>query len=63
MKNDQGIKGYKISKVKNNKKALMTARIRIVAIEAVEDFDISLYLEDSLEGIIVAADETEVVED
>ena len=63
MKNDQGIRGYKVSKVANDKKALMTARIRIVPIEAVEDFDISLYLEDSLEGIIVSADETEVVEE
>jgi hypothetical protein len=59
MRADQGIKGYKITKVANNKKALLTARIRIVPIEAVEDFDISIYLEDSLTGIVVKADETE----
>ena len=57
MRADQGIKGYTISRVANNKKALLTARIRIVPIEAVEDFDISIYLEDSLTGIIVSADE------
>ena len=59
MRADQGIKGYKITKVTNNKKALLTARIRIVPIEAVEDFDISIYLEDSLTGIVVKADEAE----
>jgi hypothetical protein len=59
MKADQGIKGYTISKVANDKKALLTARIRIVPIEAVEDFDISIYLEDSLTGIVVSADETQ----
>lgn len=57
MRADQGIKGYKITKVANDKKALLTARIRIVPIEAVEDFDISIYLEDSLTGIIINANE------
>jgi hypothetical protein len=59
MRADQGIKGYKITKVAVDKKALLTARIRIVPIEAVEDFDISIYLEDSLTGIVVNTDETE----
>lgn len=59
MRADQGIKGYTISRVANDKKALLTARIRIVPIEAVEDFDISIYLEDSLTGIVVNADETQ----
>lgn len=59
MKADQGIKGYKITKVANDKKALLTANIRIVPIEAVEDFDISIYLEDSLTGIVVNASESE----
>ena len=36
----------------------MMAKIRIVPIEAVEDFDISVYLEDSIDGIVVNADET-----
>lgn len=58
MKADQGISGYKISRVATDKKALLVAKIRIVPIEAVEDFDISIYLEDSLSGIIVDADET-----
>lgn len=58
MKADQGISGYKISKVATNQKALLVAKIRIVPIEAVEDFDISVYLEDSLSGIVVDTDET-----
>jgi hypothetical protein len=57
MKADQGIKGYTITKVASDKKALLTARIRIVPIEAVEDFDISIYLEDSLTGIVVNTSE------
>ena len=58
MKGDQGIAGYKISRVTTDKKAVMMAKIRIVPIEAVEDFDISVYLEDSIDGIVVNADET-----
>lgn len=59
MKADQGIKGYTIAKVADDKKALLTARIRIVPIEAVEDFDISIYLEDSITGIVVNANEAQ----
>lgn len=59
MKADQGIKGYTITRTANDKKALLTARIRIVPIEAVEDFDISIYLEDSLTGIVVNANEAQ----
>ena len=58
MKADQGISGYKISRVATDKKALLVAKVRIVPIEAVEDFDLSIYLEDSLSGIIVDVDET-----
>lgn len=57
MKADQGIADYKISKVKSNRKAFMSAVIKIVPIEAVEDFDISIHLEDSLEGVIATAEE------
>ena len=49
MKANQGIKGYQIIKVKTNKKALLVARIRIVPIEAVEDFDLTVELADSIE--------------
>lgn len=59
MKADQGIAGYKIVRVPTEKKALLVAKIRIVPIEALEDFDISIYLEDSLSGVIVTADEEE----
>ena len=57
MKADQGISGYKISRVATDKKALLVAKVRIVPIEAIEDFDISIYLEDSLSGIVVDVDE------
>lgn len=57
MKADQGIADYKILKVKNARKAFLSAIIRIVPIEAVEDFDISVYLEDSLAGVIATTEE------
>lgn len=49
MKANQGIKGYQIIKVRTNKKALLVARIKIVPIEAVEDFDLTVELTDSIE--------------
>jgi len=57
MKSDQGISDYKFVKVKSSQKALLTAKIRIVPIEAVEDFDIKLYLEDSIGGITTDIEE------
>lgn len=59
MKGDQGIAGYRLSKVETTEKAVLKAIIRIVPIEAVEDFDISIYLEDNVEGLNVEADESE----
>jgi hypothetical protein len=47
MKADQGIRDYKILKVYTDKKATLKAKIRIIPIEAVEDFDIEVSLEDS----------------
>lgn len=47
MRADQGIKGYKIEKVYTDKKATVKARIRIIPIEAVEDFLLEVSLEDS----------------
>lgn len=58
MKADQGIKGYSIVQGVSDKKAVLTANIRIIPIEAVEDFDISIYLEESLAGITVSATES-----
>ena len=49
MKSNQGIKGYQIIKLKTNKKALLVAKIKIVPIEAVEDFDLTVELADSIE--------------
>ena len=48
MKADQGIRDYKIIKVATTQKAMLKAKVRIVPIEAVEDFDITISLEDSL---------------
>jgi hypothetical protein len=48
MKADQGVRDYKIEKVYTDKKATLKARIRIVPIEAVEDFILEISLEDSL---------------
>lgn len=59
MKADQGISGYKITKVTTSTKGVLKAKIRIVPIEAVEDFEIDLSLEDSLDGITISTNETE----
>ena len=57
MKSDQGIRDYKILKVVEDqpKKALLKAKIRIIPIEAVEDFDLEISLEDSFGEITATA--------
>lgn len=47
MKADQGVRDYKIIKVHTDKKATLKAKIRIIPIEAVEDFTLEVSLEDS----------------
>ena len=47
MKADQGIRDYRIEKIYTDKKATLKARLRIVPIEAVEDFLLEVSLEDS----------------
>lgn len=47
MKADQGIRDYRIQKLNSDKKATLKAKIRIIPIEAVEDFDLEVSLEDS----------------
>jgi len=59
MKADQGLTDYKITRIQNSRKAMLTANLRIVPIEAVEDFNIKLYLEDSISGIVMDEDESE----
>lgn len=49
MKSNQGIKGYQIVKIKTSKKAVLVAKIKIVPIEAVEDFDLTVELSDSID--------------
>ena len=48
MKANQGIKGYQVIQLTTNKKALLVAKIKIVPIEAVEDFDLTVELSDSI---------------
>lgn len=48
MKADQGVRDYKIEKVYTDKKATLKAKVRVVPIEAVEDFVLEVSLEDSL---------------
>ena len=57
-KADQGCDDYLMTKVNDSRKAMMTANIRIVPIEAVKDFDISLFLEDSISGIVIGENES-----
>lgn len=59
MKSNRGIKDYKMIKVAVKEKALMKAKIKIVPIEPVEDFDIGVYLEDSINSNTVDAELTE----
>lgn len=49
MKSDQGLRGYKLIQETTSKKATLKAIIRIIPIEAVEDFDITVELSDSIE--------------
>jgi hypothetical protein len=46
-----GIKGYKLMKEETGKRGRLKARVKIVPIEAVEDFDLTLELTDSLETV------------
>lgn len=48
MRSNQGILGYKIIKEKTLQKATLKARIRIIPIEAVEDFDLTVEMTDSI---------------
>ena len=41
--------GYKLIKEATNKKGTLKAKIRIIPVEAVEDFDLTIELADSLE--------------
>ena len=58
MKANQGIRDYKVIKVveANPKKATLKAKIRIIPIEAVEDFTLTITLEDSFGETSVTAE-------
>ena len=50
MQSGEGIAGYRLDRIKTNKKARLCARLTIVPIEAVEDFELEIYLEDSIDA-------------
>ena len=49
MMGGNGIEGYKFTRLATNKKARLKARLTIVPVEAVEDFDLEVELANSLE--------------
>ena len=49
MKTGSGIKGYRLIKLNSDERAKLKFYIRIVPIEAVEDFEITIQLVDDLE--------------
>lgn len=49
MRTGQGIRGYKIIRENTSQKAVLRATIKIVPIEAVEDFDLTVEMTDSIE--------------
>lgn len=57
MKANQGIRDYLIEKVPTDLKGVLSARVRIVPIEAVEDFEIEVALEDSIGGTTATVNE------
>jgi len=52
MQSGEGIAGYRLDRMRTNKKARLCARLTIVPIEAVEDFELEIYLEDSIDASI-----------
>ena len=51
MQSGDGIYGYRFIKQSTSKKARLKARLKIVPVEAVEDFDLEVMLTDSLEVV------------
>ena len=52
MQSSSGVMGYRIERVPTDKKARLCARVRIIPIEAVEDFEAFIYLEDSILEVV-----------
>lgn len=57
MKANEGIRDYQFVKSDSTKKATLDAKVRIVPIEAVEDFNIGVFLENSISGTDVSVEE------
>ena len=50
MKNNSGIRGYKIVRQTTDERAKLKCKIKIIPIEAVEDFDLTVEINDSFEA-------------
>ena len=50
MKNNSGIQGYKIIRQTTDERAKLKCKIKIIPIEAVEDFDLTVEINDSFEA-------------
>lgn len=57
MKNNQGIKDYQFVKLETSLKAKLFATVRIIPIEAVEDFEIAVYMEDNFDNATITLTE------
>lgn len=53
MQTGEGIEGYRLERVATDRKARLCARLIIVPIEAVEDFELTIYLNNSLDENVV----------
>lgn len=57
MATNEGIRAYKVSRVNTNEKAKVVGKVRIIPIEAVEDFEITIELVDSLDFEVTTTEE------
>lgn len=57
MKADQGIEDYKFIRLTDNARGELKCKVRIIPIEAVEAFDITVSLENSISGTTVGIEE------
>lgn len=58
MKANEGIKDYQFVKLSTDKKGKLFAAVRIIPIEAVEDFELGITLESNFDSVTIDIDET-----
>lgn len=57
MASNEGIRAYKVYRIATTEKAKVVGKVRIIPIEAVEDFEITIELVDSLDFEVNTAEE------